>query len=69
VTSSGLGGHLVFGLLAGLTFAGIARLTARRTGLPGVHLAWRTHLLLFPFVNGGAIGALRLRDCRRGWPE
>lgn len=28
---------------------------------PGSHLAWRTHPLLFPFVRGGAIGALRLR--------
>lgn len=30
-------------------------------GVPGAHLAWRTHPLLFPFVRGGAIGALRLR--------
>ncbi|MFI7673896.1 AraC family transcriptional regulator [Actinophytocola sp. NPDC049390] len=29
--------------------------------VPGAHLAWRTHPLLFPFVRGGAIGALRLR--------
>ncbi|MFS8104560.1 AraC family transcriptional regulator [Lentzea alba] len=28
---------------------------------PGAHLAWRTHPLLFPFVRGGAIGALRLK--------
>src|SRR3954447_7624907 len=28
---------------------------------PGAQLAWRTHPLLFPFVRGGAIGALRLR--------
>lgn len=28
---------------------------------PGTHLAWRTHPLLFPFVRGGAIGALRLK--------
>ncbi|NKE62802.1 AraC family transcriptional regulator [Lentzea sp. PSKA42] len=28
---------------------------------PGAHLAWRTHPLLFPFVHGGAIGALRLK--------
>lgn len=30
VTSSSLGGHLVFGLLAGLTFSSIAQLAARR---------------------------------------
>jgi AraC-like DNA-binding protein len=29
--------------------------------VPGAHLAWRTHPLLFPFVRGGAIGALRIR--------
>lgn len=29
--------------------------------VPGAHLAWRTHPLLFPFVRGGATGALRLR--------
>ncbi len=29
--------------------------------VPGAHLAWRTHPLLFPFVRGGAIGALRLK--------
>lgn len=29
--------------------------------VPGAHLAWRTHPLLFPFVRGGAIDALRLR--------
>jgi AraC-like DNA-binding protein len=29
--------------------------------VPGAHLAWRTHPLLFPFVRGGALGALRLR--------
>lgn len=28
---------------------------------PGAHLAWRTHPLLFPFVRGGAVGALRLK--------
>jgi AraC family transcriptional activator of pobA len=28
---------------------------------PGAHLAWRTHPLLFPFVRGGATGALRLK--------
>ncbi|MFR0358539.1 hypothetical protein [Streptomyces sediminimaris] len=31
VTSSSLGGHLVFGLLAGLTYAAIARATGGRT--------------------------------------
>jgi AraC family transcriptional regulator, transcriptional activator of pobA len=38
--------------------------------VPGTHLAWRTHPLLFPFVRGGAIGALRLRvpaPDRPGW--
>lgn len=35
VTSSSLGGHLVFGLLAGMTFAAIARMTARRTSAAG----------------------------------
>lgn len=29
--------------------------------VPGAHMAWRTHPLLFPFVRGGTIGALRLR--------
>ncbi|MEU6320343.1 AraC family transcriptional regulator [Streptomyces sp. NPDC047009] len=29
--------------------------------VPGAHLAWRTHPLLFPFVRGGVIGALRMR--------
>lgn len=28
--------------------------------VPGAYLAWRTHPLLFPFVRGGATGALRL---------
>ncbi|WP_434445007.1 helix-turn-helix transcriptional regulator [Lentzea sp. E54] len=28
---------------------------------PGAHLAWRTHPLLFPFVRGGAVDALRLK--------
>ncbi len=36
---------------------------------PGAHLAWRTHPLLFPFVRGGAIGALRLRVPERARPE
>lgn len=38
--------------------------------VPGAHLAWRTHPLLFPFVHGGATGALRLRvpeAARPGW--
>ena len=30
------------------------------TDVPGSYLAWRTHPLLFPFVRGGAAGALRL---------
>jgi AraC-like DNA-binding protein len=30
-------------------------------GTPGAHMAWRTHPLLFPFVRGGATGALRLK--------
>ncbi|MDX3660307.1 AraC family transcriptional regulator [Streptomyces sp. ID05-26A] len=37
---------------------------------PGAHLAWRTHPLLFPFVHGGATGALRLKvpdDQRPEW--
>ncbi|HYQ69444.1 AraC family transcriptional regulator [Actinophytocola sp.] len=40
--------------------------------VPGAHLAWRTHPLLFPFVRGGAIGALRLRvpePDRQGWVD
>ncbi|MCI2418787.1 AraC family transcriptional regulator [Saccharopolyspora sp. K220] len=36
---------------------------------PGAHLAWRTHPLLFPFVRGGAIGALRLRVAEPERPE
>ncbi|WP_329791017.1 AraC family transcriptional regulator [Lentzea sp. DG1S-22] len=28
---------------------------------PGAHLAWRTHPLLFPFVHGRAVDALRLK--------
>ncbi len=38
--------------------------------VPGAHLAWRTHPLLFPFVRGGATGALRLSvpaDARPEW--
>ena len=37
--------------------------------VPGAHLAWRTHPLLFPFVRGGAIGALRLRVPEPHRPE
>ena len=37
--------------------------------VPGAHLAWRTHPLLFPFVRGGAIGALRLRVPEAARPE
>jgi hypothetical protein len=35
VTSSSLGGHLVFGLLAGLTYAGLAQTMGKRTGTAG----------------------------------
>ncbi|MGP3979902.1 hypothetical protein [Streptomyces sp. KR80] len=35
VTSSSLGGHLVFGLLAGLTFSGIAQAMGKRIGSSG----------------------------------
>ncbi|MFD9706138.1 helix-turn-helix transcriptional regulator [Lentzea sp. NPDC059081] len=37
---------------------------------PAAHLTWRTHPLLFPFVRGGAVGALRLKvpeDERAEW--
>ncbi|MFF4831819.1 helix-turn-helix domain-containing protein [Streptomyces sp. NPDC001315] len=37
--------------------------------VPGAHLAWRTHPLLFPFVRGGATGALRLRVPEPDRPE
>ncbi|TDV48855.1 helix-turn-helix transcriptional regulator [Actinophytocola oryzae] len=37
--------------------------------VPGAHLAWRTHPLLFPFVRGGAITALRLRVPEPERPE
>lgn len=37
--------------------------------VPGAQLAWRTHPLLFPFVRGGAIGALRLRVPEKDRPE
>ena len=38
--------------------------------VPGAYLAWRAHPLLFPFVRGGATGALRLSvpvDSRPEW--
>jgi AraC-like DNA-binding protein len=38
--------------------------------VPGSYLAWRSHPLLFPFVRGGASGALRLSvpaDDRPDW--
>ncbi|MBC2904811.1 hypothetical protein [Streptomyces cupreus] len=35
VTSSSLGGHLLFGLLAGLTYSGIAQAMGKQTGSPG----------------------------------
>lgn len=37
--------------------------------VPGAQLAWRTHPLLFPFVRGGAIAALRLRVPEPERPE
>jgi AraC-like DNA-binding protein len=37
--------------------------------VPGAYLAWRTHPLLFPFVRGGAFGALRLRVPAPDRPE
>jgi AraC family transcriptional regulator, transcriptional activator of pobA len=37
--------------------------------VPGAHLAWRTHPLLFPFVRGEAVGALRLRVPAPDLPE
>ena len=35
VTSSSLGGHLLFGLLAGLTYSGIAQVMGKQTGSAG----------------------------------
>ena len=37
--------------------------------VPGSYLAWRTHPLLFPFVRGGATGALRLSVPSAARPE
>jgi AraC-like DNA-binding protein len=56
--------------LAGTTGWGVF-FTADALGpdVPGAHLAWRTHPLLFPFVRGGAIGALRLRVPESDQPE
>jgi AraC family transcriptional regulator, transcriptional activator of pobA len=55
-------GHIQAADLAGANSWGVF-FTADALGpdVPGAHLAWRTHPLLFPFVRGGAIGALRLR--------
>ena len=55
-------GHIHTSDLAGARGWGVF-FTADALGpdAPGAHLAWRTHPLLFPFVRGGAIGALRLR--------
>lgn len=55
-------GHIHAADLAGANGWGVF-FTADALGpdVPGAHLAWRTHPLLFPFVRGGAIGALRLR--------
>ena len=55
-------GHIHATDLAGVNGWGVF-FTADALGpdVPGAHLAWRTHPLLFPFVRGGAIGALRLR--------
>jgi AraC family transcriptional activator of pobA len=55
-------GHVTAADLAGTMGWGVF-FTADALGpdVPGTHLAWRTHPMLFPFVRGGAIGALRLR--------
>jgi AraC-like DNA-binding protein len=37
--------------------------------IPGSYLAWRTHPLLFPFVHGGALGALQLSVPPAARPE
>ncbi|MCO1655033.1 helix-turn-helix transcriptional regulator [Pseudonocardia sp. S2-4] len=37
--------------------------------VPGAYLAWRAHPLLFPFVRGGATGALRLSVPVEARPE
>lgn len=64
-------GHIHAADLAGANGWGVF-FTADALGpdVPGAHMAWRTHPLLFPFVRGGAIGALRLRAPeadRPGW--
>ncbi|HEV7978836.1 AraC family transcriptional regulator [Amycolatopsis sp.] len=63
-------GHMNAGDLAGVQGSGVF-FTADALGpdVPGAHLAWRTHPLLFPFVRGGAIGALRLRVPKPDRPE
>jgi AraC family transcriptional activator of pobA len=63
-------GHISNDDLAGVHGWGVF-FTADALGpdVPGAHLAWRTHPLLFPFVRGGAIGALRLRVPEPNRPE
>ncbi|MEU6642839.1 helix-turn-helix transcriptional regulator [Saccharomonospora sp. NPDC046836] len=63
-------GHIQASDLAGSHGWGVF-FTADALGpdVPGAHLAWRTHPLLFPFVRGGAIGALRLRVPEPDRPE
>jgi AraC family transcriptional regulator, transcriptional activator of pobA len=63
-------GHIDAADLAGAVGWGVF-FTADALGpdVPGAHLAWRTHPLLFPFVRGGAIGALRLRVPAAERPE
>lgn len=63
-------GHISGKDLAGANGWGVF-FTADALGpdVPGAHLAWRTHPLLFPFVRGGAIGALRLRVPEPDRPE
>lgn len=63
-------GHINPSDLAGVRGWGVF-FTADALGpdVPGAHLAWRTHPLLFPFVRGGAIGALRLRVPEPNRPE
>jgi AraC family transcriptional regulator, transcriptional activator of pobA len=63
-------GHINATDLAGTNGWGVF-FTADALGpdVPGAHLAWRTHPLLFPFVRGGAIGALRLRVPEPGRSE
>jgi AraC family transcriptional activator of pobA len=70
VAPGDLMGHLDAGDLASVRGWGVF-FTADALGpdVPGAHLAWRTHPLLFPFVRGGAIGALRLRVPEPDRPE